>query len=102
MISEVAMASYYRQTTVYTSFATTALGLLAMGVIAVMDCMEKRRKGRKVSTHAVIPPGVGHVQNSFNGKACDSHMYIIRFLESYRYHSTSAALCTSSLMNEIQ
>ena len=63
------MASYYRQATVYTSFATTALGLLAMGVIAVMDFMEKRKRKRSVSSGAVIPPGIGKIQaeDSING-----------------------------------
>lgn len=72
------MAAYYREATVYTSFATTALGLFAMGVITSMDCYKKRkRRGR--ARDAIIPPGVGQIQSGtgkYPKQCCVISMYV--------------------------
>ena len=56
------LGSYYRKATVYTSFATTALGLCALAVITAMDYHEKI-KDKKIEAQQ-IPPGVGSIQST--------------------------------------
>ena len=55
------MGPYYRMSTVYTMFATTALGLCALAVMTLLDCWQQRKAKKKEAVLA-IPPGIRNIQ----------------------------------------
>ena len=63
------VGSYYRKSTVYTMFATTALGLCALAIMTILDC-RKHRKAKKKGCDTVIPPGVQNIQTGKEIELC--------------------------------
>ena len=49
------VANFYRETTVYTPFAATGLGLFAIAMITALDCWERRKAKRIPAVTDEIP-----------------------------------------------